>query len=116
DCRQRRRSLLADEEHSYLPRKDDVLVTTLAFHVVEGDVVVIGDQSLNALDVDWLAIAGGNDVGEEPGRFFRVHGTLVHRRECLHASERTFQLADVALHLVRDEAQDILWNECAVVT
>src|SRR5206468_7859652 len=58
------RRLFANQVHRDLAGKDDVLVAALAFHVVEGHVVVVGDQDLDPLHVDGLARTGGGDVGQ----------------------------------------------------
>ena len=92
-----------------------MFVAPLALHVIEGDVVIVGDERLDALHVDGLARARRNDIGEQPRRLFGIDRPLVHGGEGLHACKSAFELADVALHFVRDEAEDVFWNQGAVV-
>src|SRR6185312_5305914 len=66
--RQRRWSFFPDQKHRDLSRKDDVLVAPFALHIVERHVVVVGNQHLDAVDVDRFARAGRDDVGEQAGR------------------------------------------------
>ena len=55
-----------------------------------------------------LARAGRDDVGQQARGLVLVDLALVDGGERLDACQRALQLADVALDLVRDEAEDLL--------
>src|ERR1700687_750039 len=98
-----------------LAKIDDVLVSALAFHVLERDVVVIRDKGLDALDVDGLPSPRRDDVCQKARRLLFVDLALVDRGKRLDPCQCTLELSDVALHLVRDEVENLFWNQRAVV-
>src|SRR5256885_2740932 len=64
--------LFAHQVHRHLAGEHDVLVTSFSLHVIEGDVVVVGNEGLYPVDVDRFSRAGRDDVGQEPRGFFFV--------------------------------------------
>ena len=90
-----------------------MLIPTLSLHVLEADVVVVGDRHLDAVDGQGAAGADRDDVGQQAGGLFFVDLALVNGGKGLDACQRPFQLADVLLHLVGDEGQDLFGDKAA---
>ena len=100
DIAERRACMLAREEHGDLAREGDVGLTTLAGHICQPDVEVLGHAALDRIDGDGLSRLLLENVPQKI--LNRLLGDRFFAQGCVggHSHEGAFESADVVADFV----------------